>query len=430
MLSPLLLWSRACKRQEGTGGGKEEEPSLKPNGNGGCVSNLVQWLPALEGSVLKHKGKDASDNKNDDGDENAQLNASENKMALHAAHRRALYLHHAKHLSQYSDAHDYYRLMMWCHDQHIFIHPTVRIHRRPSPYRDHAFVVTEDVDRLTPLFAIPEALAIGFKDTSEAENNLRDEEREKEFNKLNTGEQSDADICQFFFDSLGMIVSDLITSIGSPLTDPRWAFAELLGRVRSMKNAPYFEDDVVLDAEATGLADVLLQMIRNYINGGPLVGKVDRAQLRWAVSICLSHSTPLVIGATRSIGIIPMVHLFPHGGKNTNSLVVARTSQQSSATRMAAYFARHHQYDFMCEQDGKWIYVVPARALRAGEEICMQTMAPVCGKDSEAEKMWRLSCGTPPEDYVPSAAVAHQQDIITNELIRKGEQIISTEYGK
>ncbi|KEG12284.1 putative trans-sialidase [Trypanosoma grayi] len=406
MISPSLVWSRAQLQ--------------KPQPDEDVATRLAQWLPGLMVHSRLNGGSPSSSPAEEMGDRDGLL--------IHAAHRRSLYLGCARHLSQFSDAHDYYRLMMWCHDQGIFIHPAVCVQRRPSLYRDHAFTVSQNIERLTPLLAIPESLIIGFKnlsDTSDSDNSLRDEKREKEFNELNSGDGSDSDVCQFFFASLSMVVSDLVTAKSSPLTDPRWAFAELLGKVRTLKNAPYLEDDVVLDAESSGLADVLLQMIRNYINGGPLVGKVDRTELRWAVSVCLSHSTPLAIAATRSIGIIPMVHLFPHGGKETNAFLVSRTSRPHSAEKIAAYFSTHHGYDFAHAREGKWIYVVPSRPLLAGEEIHLQAMAPVCGRDSEAEKMWRLSCAAAPKEYMTSAAVAQMQQRLTCELIEKGDDILS-----
>ncbi|KAH8613677.1 hypothetical protein ERJ75_000705700 [Trypanosoma vivax] len=409
MISPTLLWYKA-----------QQQNQRGQLCDSDAIADLSLWVRALRTERLKAQ---CSEQRPSEEGESASRR-QQDQLRVYAVHRRTVYLHHARQLSQFSDAHDFYRLMMWCHDHSVFIHPAVRMHRRASPYRDHAFTVSENVERLTPLLAIPEALVIGFKTPEEGENNLRDEQREKEFNKLNSGEESDTDICQFFFDSISMIVSDLLTAKSSPLTDPRWAFAELLERVRSMKNAPYFEDSVLMDADATGLADVLLQMIRNYINGGPLVGKVDRTVLRWAVSVSLSHSTPLVIAAERSIGIIPMVHLFPHGGKDTNSYIVARTSHPSSAARIAAYFAHHHHYDFTHQREGKWIYVVPSRPLLAGEDISMQAMAPVCSRDSEAEKMWRLSCGTAPDGYLTSLAVAKQQQKLTDELIAKGEELM------
>ncbi|ORC93713.1 putative trans-sialidase [Trypanosoma theileri] len=418
MISPKLLWYRAQKQRD------QGDTDDDDDNNNNVLTQHVQWLSALRTGISRNNRETSittSDKNNDD-------KKSQNKLIIHAAHSRRLYFHYARELSQFSDAHDYYRLMMWCNDQHVFIHPAVRMHRRPSMYRDHVFTVSRDIDRLTPLMAIPESLVIGFKDMNnldDSENSLRDEKKEKEFNELNSGEQSDADVCQFFFASLGMIVSDLVTAKSSPLTDPRCVFAELLGKIRTLKNAPYFEDDVVLDTDSTGLADVLLQMIRNYINGGPLVGKLDRTELRWAVSVCLSHSTPLVIASARSIGVIPLVHLFPHGGKDTNAFVVARTNRTASAERIAAYFEKHHGYDFMHDKEGKWIYVVPSVPLRAGDEIRLQAMAPVCGKDSEAEKMWRLSCAVAPEEYMTTAAVSQMQKLLTQELMDKGGDILA-----
>ncbi|ESL10229.1 hypothetical protein TRSC58_02041 [Trypanosoma rangeli SC58] len=410
MISPLILWERAHQKQP-----QDESPNQAD-----IVTPIVQCLCAIGGCNRVNTENIVRPAREEHGDNN--------KLIIHAMHRRRLYLHYARELSQVSDVHDYYRLMMWCHDERVFIHPALRMHRQQTLYRDHIFTVSQDIDRLTPLLAIPEALAIGFKDASNEDdfgNDLRNEKREEEFNELNSGKGTDADVCRFFFASLGMIVSDLVAAKSSPLTDPRWVFAEIMGKVRTLKNAPYFEEDVVLDSEATGLADVLLQMIRNYINGGPLVGKLDHAERRWAVSVCLSHSTPLVIASIRSIGMIPIVHLFPHGGKETNSFLVCRTNRTASTERIAAYFKKHHGYDFMHEREGKWIYLVPSRPLQSGEEIRVQAMAPVCGNNSEAEKMWRLSCATAPDEYMSSFAVAQMQRRLTRELIEKGSDILA-----
>ncbi|KPA82398.1 hypothetical protein ABB37_03474 [Leptomonas pyrrhocoris] len=359
--------------------------------------------------------------------------APQNMLRLHAMHRRRLYKQYALDLSYLADTHAYYQLMMWCHDHHVFIHPSVEMTRHRTAYREHVFRVKADVAPYTPLLAIPENLVIGFKDANteagsdgadgDDRNNLYDAKREAEFHKLNTGDNADTDICQFFFASLGMIVSDLITARSSPLTDPRFLFAELLGKVSTLQNAPYFEDDVVFDPNEPGLADILLQMIRNYVNGGPLVNKVPPDDLRWAVSLSLSHSTPLSIGAVRSIGIVPVVHLFPHGGTATNTYIVARTARDRCAEKMNAFFRHTFHYDFQAQAAGKWIFVVPERALKAGEEICLQAMAPVCEKDSEAAQMWRLSCGTAPESYLSSADVYARQAAVTDAVIRQGEAL-------
>lgn len=369
-------------------------------------------------------------NKHERSDQDSKK-AAYNKLYVHTLHRRRLYKQYALDLSYLADTHAYYQLMMWCHDQHVFIHPSVNVARHRSTFREHVFCVTEDVAQYTPLLAIPEHLVIGFKDAntdsgstnvdSVDRNNLYDAKREAEFHKLNTGDNTDTDICQFFFASLGMIVSDLITARSSPLTDPRFLFAELLGKVTTLQNAPYFDDDVVFDPNEPCLADILLQMIRNYINGGPLVNKVPLDDLRWAVSVSLSHSTPLSIGAVRSIGIVPVVHLFPHGGTETNSYIVARTSRDKCAEKINTFFRETFHYDFQTQADGKWIFVVPERALKAGEEIRLQAMAPVCEKDSEAAQMWRLSCGTAPSSYMSSAETYTRQAAVTKAIISQGE---------
>lgn len=360
--------------------------------------------------------------------------AFENKLLVHAMHRRRLYKQYALDLSFLADTHPYYQLMMWCHDYHLFVHPAVQVARHRTAFRDHVFRVTQDVAALTPLLAIPEHLVIGFQDANTESgaddgdrNNLYDATREAEFHKLNTGDNSDADVCRFFFASLGMIVSDLITARSSPLTDPRHLFAELLGKVSTLQNAPYFDDDVVLNPNEPCLADVLLQMIRNYINGGPLVNKVPPDDLRWAVSVSLSHSTPLSIGAVRSIGIVPVVHLFPHGGTATNAYVVARTSRDRCAEKMNTFFRQTFHYNFESQGQVRWIFVVPERSLKAGEEICLQAMAPVCEKDSEAAQMWRLSCGTAPESYMSSADMYTRQAAVTQAIITQGETLWKAE---
>ncbi|KAG5494044.1 hypothetical protein JKF63_01878 [Porcisia hertigi] len=371
---------------------------------------------------------------------NSNNNTNTKKFQVHMMHRRRLYKQYAMDLSVWADTHSYYQLMMWCHDHHVFVHPTVEIRRHHSVFREHSFRVKEDVEAFTPLLAIPEDLIIGFRDANttssdptadiDDRNNLYDAQREAEFHKYNTGGNTDVDICQFFFSSLGMIVSDLITAKSSPLTDPRHLFADLLSKVPTLQNAPYFDEEVVFDSHETCLADVLLQMIRNYINGGPLVNKVPLHDLRWAVSVSLSHSTPLSIGAVRSIGIVPVVHLFPHGGKETNAHVIARTARDRSAEKMNTFFREKFGYDFQGQASGKWIYVVPERPLKAGEEIRLQAMAPVCAKDDESEQMWRLSCGTVPESYMTSAQVSARQAAVTQIIVQEGEVLLKASRTK
>eukprot|EP00164_Ancoracysta_twista_P010835 GFYU01016484.1.p1 GENE.GFYU01016484.1~~GFYU01016484.1.p1 ORF type:complete len:226 (-),score=12.98 GFYU01016484.1:34-690(-) len=206
------------------------------------------------------------------------------------------------------------------------------------------------------------------------------------------------------------------------------------------------EEKEVKEEHRASLADVVLQMIRNYIQGGPLTNKVDPAELMWAVSVCLSHSTPLVIGDRRSIGIVPIVHLFPHGGLATNAVVVARPSPAMErscgvapgrgARKMAEYAQRMSDgYEFPTlirdehlgvpvdnttsrkpqPADGGttgYVYVVAMRDITAGESVHMQAMAPVCEKDEESEHMWRLSCGGAPHNYYRTSEVAQLSEEI------------------
>lgn len=51
---------------------------------------------------------------------------------------------------------------------------------------------------------------------------------------------------------------------------------------------------------------------------------------------------------------------------------------------MNAFFREAFSIDFSVLHEGKWIYVVPDRALRANEEIRLQAMAPVCDSDDAA----------------------------------------------
>lgn len=347
------------------------------------------------------------------------------KMVLYKDHRLRRFRQLAIDLQSPADASFYYQLMMWAYNKGIFIHPSLRGRRCYSAFRDHQFYVSERVKRLTPLLAIPEALLIGFLPLSaaalEERNNLYDEKKEKEFNQLNAGESSAADICSFFFNSLSMVVSDLVTARGSPLTDSRHVFAEMLSKVRTLQNAPFFDNDVVLDrsSEEMGLADVLLQMIRNYVNAGPLVNKVSREDLMWLVSVCLSHCTPLTLGPHTSIGIVPMLHLFPHGGKMTNSFVVARRTE-GSHLKMARFIRRRCGLDFSLDYDGRWVYLVPERTLEPGEEVLVQAMAPVCDSDVEADQMWRLSCGATPDHYLTSREVERKRRTLQEEMVQRG----------
>lgn len=342
----------------------------------------------------------------------------------------------AKSLQSRSDGFFLYEFMMWCVEVGLYIHPALRGSRRNSEMRDHAFYVAERVPRLTPLVAIPESCLIGFKrilignEKLEAmeSNAVCEATREVEFNRLNAGEGEAADICAFFFSSLNMMISDLVSVRGSRLTDRRYPFAEALSKVRSIHNAPYFSPETVMDARGGGatdepsLADVHLQMIRNYVNAGPLVNKVPAADLLWLTSICLSHSTPLSIGQQDSIGMVPLVHLFPHGGKQTNSFLVSRHGKRSMEF-LATFFQHHCGIDFSVSKED-YVFLVTDQVLAEGQEVCVQSMAPVCDSDVEAEQMWRLSCGSVPHDFLLSAEVERKRRQLEAEMVEKGSALI------
>lgn len=443
--------------------------------------------------------------------------------------RLALYRQMAKDMSGGSDASVFYRFLLWCFNNGVFIHPHLRARRQLSAYRDHCFFVAERVPRLTPLLAIPECLLLGFQPIcfpssgtnsstdQRFQSSLLTQENELEFLQKSLGldgkhhtaqevkeknveeckkccstesSSAEGDMCSFFFSSLNMMVSEVVTARGSSLTDKRYIFADMLSKVRTVYNAPFFDPSVVLgkgegninyslsslaepgvssvcpsvtavedrvggnastsncsststsakshvevpgpcgrdcpSAEgntsptlSSSLSDVLLQMIRNYIDAGPFSQKIPKDDIRWIVSVCLAHSSPLTIGTTTSIGMIPLVHLFPHGGTKTNSYLISRR-REGSALRLAQGILAHCGVDFSHDHDGKWIYVVPARDLAPGEEVWIQAMAPACDADIEAEQMWRLSCGAAPEAYISSAQIEKKREELFEEMIRRG----------
>lgn len=352
-----------------------------------------------------------------------------NWLPMYACFRRHVYMSHAASLNHMSGNHAFYQLMHWADARNIFIHPALRIRRESTQFRDHRFVTCEPIPKYCPLLAIPESMCVGFADLSEKgksapASSLLDEQRAKHFAEA-TG-AGDSDICQFFFDSLSMMVADLLSALHSPNTDARHALAQSLLKVRTMLNAPYLGEDTVFGKEDTALADVLLQMIRNYVAGGPMVGQVDRDVLKWAVSVCLSHSTPLTLGDKNSIGIIPIVHLLPHGGHDSNCVVIARTARKDAGKKMAHFFRQQFGLGFDMfaspAEDLKWVYLVPTRDLSAGEEILTQAMAPVCNRETEASHMWKLSCGVAPEDSMPTATLSALQSQTARTIVSRGSE--------
>lgn len=138
-----------------------------------------------------------------------------------------------------------------------------------------------------------------------------------------------------------------------------------------------------VEEEECCLADILLQMIRNYLNGGPLVGKIGREDLMAAVSMCLSHSTPLVIGPRRSIGIIPLVHLFPH-----------RPHRQREVSYAAHKRGRHADDEGLCLRCGA------SRPLNVRSHQCSSHVASVWEGGGVlahvAAQLWHRSQGVSP----------------------------------
>lgn len=371
-------------------------------------------------------------------DESLMLQApttSPNWLPLFCTYRRRVYIAQSNRLNHTAGVHSLYQLMHWCDQKNVFLHPSIRIERDPTAFRDYKMIVQRRVEKYCPLIAVPEDLCIGFKNMTDRdknlpENSLFDEEKAKAFAEA-TG-AGDSDVCQFFFDSLGMIVSDLLTAAHSPLTDSRHLFCESLRKVRTLMNAPYFGDNVRFGKDDTALADVLLQMIRNYIAGGPLVGKVERDVLQWAVSLCLSHSTPLAMGSNQSIGIVPLVHLLPHGGESSNCVVIARSTRRNAGRHMMNFFKHRFGLDFDIfggseDKEPRWVYLVPTRDLEPGEELLTQVMAPVCDSEAEAEHMWRLSCGTAPPASVPTSRLMSLQVDVVKDIVSRGKAAAAEE---
>ena len=356
-------------------------------------------------------------------------------------------VHHAaivRGLRSGGDTHMMQLLLRWCGGHGARLHPALT----PVPsyivagqgdaatFRDFRWVVTEDVPALTPLLAIPESVCIGFKDT-ESEDDVAALKQgttsaaasSVDDTKKAADEESDSDMCAFFFTALGLLVNDLLVAVNNSLTDPRYLLARALQRTRTCHNAPYLEPHAFnatmpAHGDGTSLAAVFLQMVHNYIQAGPLTGKVERDMLLWAVSVCLSHSTPLEIAGRRSIGIVPLLHLFPHGAGDVNAAPVTRRARGGSGCELADFFAavspamslerKHHT---------NYIFVVTTRPVRAGEAVALQAMAPVCNRTEEADDMWRLTCGAPPPaDSVTSGEYQEIVKLVNDEVHRRAKE--------
>jgi hypothetical protein len=319
--------------------------------------------------------------------------------------------------------HAMYRFALWCSKNQIYLHPSVKMRHSPSLFRDHRFYLgCEAIPRHCPLVAIPEGLVIGYKDATkdspEIEFRKPAEEPTTSSNSATDPSKDDQeDICSFFFTSLGLLISDLLVALNSKETDLRHFFAFSLHRLRTLQNAPYL-DNVVFDRNETCLADVVLQMVRNFINAGPLSGKVSRQELLWATSVAMSHSTPLSFGTrSPSIGILPLIHMFPHGGKQTNCVLLANRGSKS-AERIQQTIQQQFSFQFPPET----IFVVPFRSIRPYAEVALQPMAPCCNLDASnvdesTERMWILSCGADPKEGLSAAQLAAVEDQVYSRFV-------------
>lgn len=358
-----------------------------------------------------------------------------------------------------ADSNGLQQLAQWSADSGIFLHPDIEFVRGATEYRDYRCRVKSSalVPDLTPLIIVPVSCVLGFMDPM-------DEAEKKDMmkgtataagvaieNKNLASQQSGAagaacsssssaspmdddattqheDACKYFFDSLSLIVNDCIVAAGnSTAADRRHVFAsQLLYGTRTLKNAPYLSDrDFAVVGQSCPLAEALRHMVHNFVDNGPLSGKVERVQLQSAVSLALSHSTvladvtvkrevdhmggllrgagteivvdpsasavaallsadtsgksPRPPSARSGVGIIPWLHLLPHGGGQLNAVTLSFSSKQAAAASdwiaeqlpaMASPFARRHL------KNG-FFMLVACEDIGPGEEVCAQTMAPL-----------------------------------------------------
>ena len=290
-----------------------------------------------------------------------------------------------------------------CANNGIFIHPALRLMRRPSIYRDHAFVLHQRVQQYAPLLAIPIESCIGFK-LADNEDHVAAlgigtghgaERAASSMQTKATDEDGDTDVTGFFFKSIGLVVNDLLIAHNNAETDSRHIFAKALLRARCLQNAPYIETSAFsTTSDEPSMAEVSHQMIHNYIQSGPLTGKVDRNELLSALSLSLSHSTALKIGDAAALGIIPLVHMLPHGEHELNAVLMASPSTARENDAVHAYFKEHCPVTGGFSRDTQYIYVIATQHIEAGHQIATQPMAPACGVD--AADMWKLASGAPP----------------------------------
>ena len=407
----------------------------------------------------------APTNDDDDDDESSLVVAARSTSAFarrEAAvwgRRRVAYAQLARQVGPGADVHMLRLLMDACATRGAFVHPALALARRATQYRDHGLVAHAPLPRLTPLLAVPEALCLGYKDASDrtdvsalgfgSYHSPADAAASTGADRLAAGstattadDDSGSDIVSFFFTSLGLLVNDLLVARNNPRTDPRYVLARSLQHTRTLQNGPYLEpgafdaddwwaeelsasdtdsarddDDANSRDDGDGkgkrssrraghnLVAVCHQMLHNYIHSGPLTGKVDIDELKWAVSVALSHSTPLRIGPRHGIGVVPLLHLLPHGERNLNAVCVTRPATERSASAVQDWWGAQFPW-LALRRDCGYVTVVAARDIAPGEEIALQPMAPACGVEGRA--MWGLACGAPPPGSAVSS-VAYQR---------------------
>lgn len=320
-----------------------------------------------------------------------------------------------------ADAHMLRMLFRWCEAHGIVMNPGMRVTRAAdlTNFREHVFVMDSDVKKHALLLAVPEELCIGLKNADapeELDNMKRGTAHGDAGVRATQNDDDDKDMCAFFFQALGVLVNDLLVAHGNTVSDPRNFLARALHRTRTAHNAPYL-DAMSFGSTETCLAEVVLQMVHNFVQSGPLTGKVERDLLNWAVSVSMSHSTPLAIAGRRTIGIVPVLHLFRHGGVAMNAGIMARKTDADERRLQALFGATSPELTL--DPQTRYVYVVAARDLAPGDEVCLQAMAPVCNRTEEADHMWRLtSGGPPPEPCMPSDEYQALQRLLREEVHR------------
>lgn len=324
------------------------------------------------------------------------------------------------------------QLANWSSEAGIFLHPDLEFIRGASDYRDYRLKAKDGalLQYLTPLAIFPSSCLIGFSDpgdeaekkdmmkgTSTAagvavENKM--EEQEKQQQQQNGGIVKAEDVCKFFFDSLSLLVNDCISAQNNSSSDTRHLFSSiLLSGTRTLKNAPYLSDkDFAVVGQACPLAEAFRYMVQNFVDNGPLSGKVERPLLQTAVSLALSHATVLPMKISRSVdnfgnlirggmnstkiesapgglGIVPWLHMLPHGGQILNAVAISVSSVDvldfakwihEQVPESGLFFPTSSSSSSRVLKDqfkNGFVFLAAAEDIGPNEEVCTQMMAPL-----------------------------------------------------